>query len=163
MSFKTFSVGEVLTASNTNTHLRQGPQVLLSKSVDQAVNTATDTSIAWEVGDVVEDTLWSSGANTLITATTSGLYLITYTLIIDVTNTSTTLRSWVEKNSSTKYAMWSGLGFTGSSAVSGSALIPLAAADTMRVRVNHSFGSARNVFFNNALGASRVQAIRLDD
>jgi hypothetical protein len=81
---KTWTVGEVLTAANLNTHLRDNvsylanpPKCRVYNSANESIPNSTDTALTFDTERFDTDTMHSTVSNTgRITFTTAGTYLV---------------------------------------------------------------------------------------
>jgi len=80
---KTWATGDNVPASDMNTYIRDNsgflhdpPTARVFHSVDQSITDATDTVLAFDSERFDTDTIHGAGANTKLTATTAGKYLI---------------------------------------------------------------------------------------
>lgn len=169
----TWVAGAVLTAAQLNQQVRDNmrflhgpPTVRLRRVGNQAITTATETSIQWTNEDYDTDTMWSSTANTKIIFRTAGKYTISANYEMEGSTVSTNMYIAIRHNST------SGGDYLAAvrhpfDAVSG-ALTRLvgcdvtahfAANDFVRVVAYHEHGSNRNVMGTTGSRLSYVTAL----
>jgi hypothetical protein len=99
----TFTAGNILTAAQMNgigtnvNNYRVPPMVSVFKTAAQSANNNTGTIVTWNTEYVDTDAMWTSGASSVFTVTTPGIYLLTVSLNM-TTNTNGLRRVNVQKN-----------------------------------------------------------------
>lgn len=153
----TVNTGDVYQAASHNNivtnvnNYRVPPMCMIYKTAAQSIANNTGTIISWDAEYLDTDSMWSSGAT--ISCTTAGIYLTTVAVQWQ-TNTAGIRRANLQKNiTGTTYdtakRVWewnSGpMGTVGWGGLSYSALVSMAANDTLAVGVVQNSGVALNI------------------
>lgn len=153
----TFTTGNVLTAAQLNTNLRDNtnflfdpPACIATRASNQSIPNAAGTLVSFTTADIVDtDTMHSTSTNPQnITFNTAGLYLVTINVEFD-TNATGSRRVWVADNLGSNFLICA----VSNSAIGGSDQVQLcatglyaaAAASAAVARVYQNSGGALNL------------------
>ena len=162
MAIKTFTTGEVLTASDTNTYLNNyDAAAAVQLTSNLSVANGADTVITWSSSVYDNDTMFAAGTPNRLTIKTAGIYVVTATLTWAANSTNERI-SWIQKNNdaSVRWGNRRGGAWTGQTEYSIAAQITCAVNDYIQIGVYQNSGGAL-VLNSAATSRTRMEVARI--